>query len=248
MSTTDKKLPQATAELAQEYDELKKKMNSIDSSWSSDAADAVYNRLNELSNNYDWFNVEFTDPATGKKGLKTVAGEVIVPALYDGFNELQSYIQTPHFPAVAIMNGKCGIVKADGSGQQLCEFKFDCIYSHPGCTLFLARWDGEKKRFGIIAADGEVICPNILTAVDIPVNCIMTIESDGKCGVVDIDTYQCVLPVYDKLEMDAEDFITFVKGDQKGYITNKGEFITIEQYENDENYFDATVLATRLPI
>lgn len=247
METKNNQLPKATAEIVKEYDELKQKMDGLDPSWSDDEVNAVSNRLYELKENYDWFNIEFTDPATGKMGLKTVAGEVIVPPLYDGFVELQSYVFTPHYPAIAIMDGKCGIVKGDGSGQQLCEFKFDHIQSHPGCSLFIARWGEEKKRFGIIAANGEVICPNILTNVDIPVNSIMTIESDGKHGVVDIDTYQCVLPEYDELEMDAEDYITFVKGSLRGYITEeKGEFVPVEQYETDENYIDVPVLATRL--
>lgn len=247
METKKNQLPKATAEIVKEYDELQQKMDGLDPSWSDDEVNAVSARLRELADNYDWFNIEFTDPDTGKMGMKTVAGEVIVPPLYDGFVELRSYVFSPHAPAIAIKEGKCGIVKGDGSGQQLCEFKFDYIRSHPGCSLFVARWGEEKKRFGIITAIGKIICPNILTSLDIPVNGIMTIESDGKCGVIDIETYQCVLPEYDELEMDAEDYITFVKGDQKGYITEeKGEYVPVEQYENDENYFDVSVLATRL--
>ena len=47
----------------------------------------------------------------------------------------------------------------------------------------------------------------------------MTINSENKCGVIDVDSYQCVLPEYDDLEMDAE---------------------------ADEDYIDVPVLATRL--
>lgn len=62
------------------------------------------------------------------------------------------------------------------------------------------------------------------------------------------DTYQCVLPEYDDLEIDAEADIVFVKGDKRGYVTeDKGEFVTVEQYETDENFIDVPVLATRLP-
>lgn len=247
MKKEKKNLPKATPEIVKEYDELQQKLKGLDPSWSDKEANAVSDRIYELEQQYDWFNVEFTDPVTGKKGLKTVAGELIAPAQYDGFNELQSYVYSPHAPVIAIKDGKCGIVKGDGSGQQLSDFKFDSILSHPFCTLYVARWDGEK-RFGVIAANGEIICPNILTGVSEAVNGIMSIESGDKCGVIDIETYQCVLPEYDDLEMDAEADIIFVKGDKRGYITEeKGEFVTVEQYETDENYIDVPVLATRLP-
>ena len=248
MKEEKKNLPKATPEIVKEYDKLQQKLKGLDPSWSDKEANAVTDRICELETNYDWFNVEFTDPATGKKGLKTVSGEVIAPALYDGFNEFHSYTFAPHSPVIAIKDGKCGIVKGDGSGLQLCDFKFDFIQSLPFCTLFVARWDGEKERFGIIAGNGEIICPNILTGVSEAVNGIMSIESGDKCGVIDIDTYQCVLPEYDDLEMDAEADIVFVKGDKRGYVTeDKGEFVTVEQYETDENFIDVPVFATRLP-
>lgn len=244
MKNVKKNLPKATAEIAREYDELQQKLNAPEY---SEKISELSERLCELENSYDWFNVEFTDPATGKKGLKTVSGEVIAPALYDGFNEYRSYTCSPHAPVIAIKDGKCGIVKGDGSGQQLCDFKFDSIRSHPGCTLYLACWDGEKERCGIIAADGRIVCPNILTGISVPFNGIMSIESGDKCGVIDIDTYQCVLPEYDDLEMDDEADIVFIKGGQRGYVTeDKGEFITEDQYENDDNYIDVPVFSTRI--
>ena len=248
MQKVEKKLPKATAVIVREYDELQQKLNGLDPSWSDEEVNAASKRLTELEEEYDWFNVEFTDSATGKKGLKTVAGEVVVPALYDDFFEFQNYTFAPHAPAIAVKDGKCGIVKGDGSGQQLCDFKFDTIRSIIFTTLFMARWGGEKERFGIIAANGEVICPNVLTAYGEAANGIMQIESGDKCGVIDIDTYQCVLPEYDDLEMDAEADIVFIKGDKRGYVTEeKGEFVTVEQYETDENFIDVPVFATRLP-
>ena len=249
MKEEQKNLPKATPEIVKEYDELQQKLKGLDPSWTDKEANAVSDRIYELEQHYDWFNVEFTDPVTGKKGLKTVAGELIAPAQYDGFNELQSYVYSPHAPVIAIKDGKCGIIKGDGSGKQLCEFKYDDIRTYTFTTLFLARWDGVKESFGIIAANGEIICPNILTSYDAqPCNGIAQLFSGDKYGVIDLDTYQCVLPEYDDLEMDAEADIIFVKGDKRGYITEeKGEFVTVEQYETDENYIDVPVLATRLP-
>ena len=249
MKEEKKNLPKATTEIVKEYDELQQKLKGLDPSWSDKEANAVTDRIYELETNYDWFNVEFTDPVTGKKGLKTVAGELIAPAQYDGFNELQSYVYSPHATVIAIKEGNCGIIKGDGSGQQLCDFKFDDIRTYTFTSLFLARWDGVKERFGIIAANGEIICPNILTSYDAhPCNGIAQLFSGDKYGVIDLCTYQCVLPEDDDLEMDAEADIVFIKGDKRGYITEeKGEFVTVEQYETDENFIDVPVLATRLP-
>ena len=109
MQKVEKNLPKATAEIVREYDELQQKLNGLDPSWSDEEVNVASERLCELENSYDWFNVEFTDPATGKKGLKTVSGEVIAPALYDGFNEFHSYVFAPHAPVIAMKDGKCGM-------------------------------------------------------------------------------------------------------------------------------------------
>lgn len=103
MQKVEKNLPKATVEIVKEYDELQQKLNGLDPSWSDEEVNAASERLCELENSYDWFNVEFTDPASGKKGLKTVSGEVIAPALYDGFNEYQSYTFAPHAPVYPLL-------------------------------------------------------------------------------------------------------------------------------------------------
>ena len=103
------------------------------------------------------------------------------------------------------------------------------------------------KHFGVIAVNGDVVCPNILIAYDDVLNGILPIGSDGKYGVIDIDTYQCVFPEYDDLDMDVDSNVVFYKDGQKGYVTEEGEFITVEQYENDEKYIDGSLVCTRLP-
>ena len=246
MKKEQKNLPKATPEIVKEYDELQQTLKGLGPSWSDKEANAVWNRINELKQQYDWFNVEFTDPATGKKGLKTVADEVIAPALYDGFNEYHSYVFTPHAPVIAIKDGKCGIVKGDGSGQQLCEFKFDAIRSVIFSSLYRAYWGGVEDCFGIIAANGDIICPNILTCIDDPFNTLLPIGTDDKTGCIDLYDNQCVFPEYDDVELNDNGPIVFIKDGQRGYVTDKGEFITLDQYENDENYIDVPIISTRL--
>jgi hypothetical protein len=246
MNEETKTLPKPTAEVVVEFDKLSQVLNSMDETISSEELGAASDRMNQLKKEYDWFNIEFTDPTTGKKGLKTVDGEVIAPALFDGFAEYHSYAFWPHEPVVAIREGKCGIIKGDGSGQQLCDFKFDSISTILFCSLFIARWDGVKDRFCIIAPNGDIVCPNILTSYGDPVNGIMNICSDDKYGVIDVDSYQCALPEYDDLEMDADADIVFVKDGQRGYVLEETcEFVPVEKYDTDENYIDVPVFHTR---
>ena len=57
-----KELPKATSEVVKEYDELQRKLNGLDPSWPEEEVNEVIGRISELEQNYDWSNVEFTDP------------------------------------------------------------------------------------------------------------------------------------------------------------------------------------------
>lgn len=240
-SADNKNRPKATKEVVKEYDEIIKVSKTLNFD-DDDQISILQERINELEETYDWFNFTFTDPSTGKMGMKDVSGKLVVPAYYDDFAEFRSYMHSPHSPVIAIKDGKFGIVKGDGSGQELSEFKYDWIESVRFSSLYWARWDGVEGRYGIIAANGTVICPNILTSYYEPFNDILVIENDKKKGVIDLDTYQCVLPEYDDLDMEPDELIVFRKDGKEWYITDEGERITKDQYENDENYGDAYCL------
>ena len=243
-SAYNKNRPKATIEVVKEYDEIIKVLNTLNFDDDYDQISILENRINELEETYDWFNIVFTDPSTGKKGMKDVSGKLIVSANYDDIVESRSYMHSPYAPVIAIKDGKFGIVKGDGSEQVLCTFKFDWIETVRFTSLYFARWDGVKDRYGMIAANGNVICPNILTSYQEPFNDILIIESEKKLGVIDLDTYQCVLPEYDDLDAAPDELIVFHKDGKEWYITDEGERITKEQYENDESYADAYCLNT----
>ena len=167
----------------------------------------------------------------GKVGLKDATDRVVLFAVYDGivFTDTDT-------PICVCKDGKWGIVKGDGSGEVLCEFKFDYIENIFPYSLYLAKWGGEKDHFGVIDLKGDIICPNILASYsDWKVNAIIAIKADGKWGVIDGNTHLCVLPEYDDIESSPDDFIVFRKDGVEGYITDQGEFVTKQQYEEDEN-------------
>ena len=73
--TTNNPLPRATAEMAQRYNEMLK----IDlTELNSDQLAALNEEYADMEENYDWYNYEFTDPTTGKVGVKDVAGNILV--------------------------------------------------------------------------------------------------------------------------------------------------------------------------
>lgn len=117
----------------------------------------------------------------------------------------------------------------------------------PFTTLYWACWNGKKEHFGVITVNGDIICPNILTSYSEIMNGIVAIQRDGKHGVIDVTTYQCVLPEYDEVEVDTEGPVIFYKDGQKGYVTvENGEFVKVKQYENDEKYDNFTPISTFL--
>ena len=236
--------PIATREVIKEYDEIVKVLKTLSFENDYSQISVLEERIKELEEKYNWFNIIFTDPSTGKKGMKDVSGKLIVSAKYDGFAEAFSYMHSPNSPVIAIKEGLFGIVKGDGTDEVLCPFKFDWIESILYTQLYLARWDSKNDCYGIITAKGKVICPNVLTKYYVPFNGILIIESNKKLGVIDLDTYQCVLPEYDALDADPDELIVFHKDGKEWYITDEGERITKEQYENDENYSDVYCLNT----
>ena len=74
---------------------------------------------------YDWYDNIFEEG--GKYGTKDVTGKVILPAQYDGIGELCHQIYFPKLPRVAVLDGKRGLVKPDGSGEALTHFEYDTI-------------------------------------------------------------------------------------------------------------------------
>ena len=118
-----KPLPKATLEIAREYEELTRLFRNDPNINEREDIDELNSRFSRLLFGYDWLNYEFLDPVTGKKGMKDITGTEIIPPRYDGFLEFNSYLQSPHAPVRAFVDGKYGLVAADGSGKVLLQFK-----------------------------------------------------------------------------------------------------------------------------
>ncbi len=97
MAQEEKKRPKATAELAKEYDALRKKMKECRKAGNK-VPDELYKRMYEMWDQYDWLNIVFTDPETGKMGVKDVAGRILIPARYDDIQCVTSIFCSFFFP------------------------------------------------------------------------------------------------------------------------------------------------------
>ena len=239
------KFPKPSLETLRTFDELRTQLDDAFQSDDTQAADKLMGQLNDLIGAYDWDNEIFDDPVTGKKGVKNPAGEVIVPARYDAFTFVGDHNIFRLSHIAAKKDGKYGVVSVDGTGTELCEFRFDYLQWYPYTGMYVARWDGISDKFGFVNHEGKVFIPNVLTTLYEPWNDLMVLESDGKYGAFDTSTFFFVLPEYDQIDADPEELVVFHKDGKEGYIIEEtGEFITREQYENDDRYIDTYVYNT----
>jgi hypothetical protein len=126
MEITNKNLPRPTAEVTSEYERVENELRGLDPSWSDEEANAYIGKEFELQTSYDWSNVEFTDPVTGKKGLKDVKGSIVIPALYDGFPRPGFYTYFEE-PIIAQCGGKYGFMSHTDSGEIMFDFVYDSV-------------------------------------------------------------------------------------------------------------------------
>jgi len=97
-------------------------------------------------------------------------------------------------------------------------------------TAFRAFYkEGDKDHFGIVTPNGTVLVGNILTKVYEPFGSCMVIERDGKQGVIDLNTFQVVMPEYDEVEALPDEYVTFTLNGVQGRVDENGKFYTLEE-------------------
>lgn len=186
-----KSKPKATVETLKEYLKLKELVNQ------QKIEPGV---LKELSEQYDWKDEVFEK--NGKKGVRSITGEVLVPALYDDYREIYSQLiriengVNPHY--IASQRGKFGLVAADGTGTSITDFCCDGICYFEDYDKFLFFNPG---GYGVMSASGEIIVP---CQMDEIIWCPMgslAFCKDGKWGQY-TDQYGYMEPHLDELYVD----------------------------------------------
>lgn len=240
MTNVENKLPRPSVEILNKFDELNEMLT--DNTLTEEQHNEVIEGLNDIIKSYDLDNYLFEDPDTGKKGVKNPAGQVMVPACYDAFSFIGDHNCFTMSHMSAEKDGKWGVVSCDGTNTVLCDFQFDYLQWYPYVGLYLARWDGVADKFGFVTKDGKKVIPNVFDKYYEPCNAFMLLEGDGKFGGLDVCNYNYILPEYDDVDMEPDEEVVFTKDGVKGYVIEEtGEFITKDQYENDDNYIDTYV-------
>lgn len=148
-----KKLPRPTEEVIKEYDEINSELAGLDPSWDEDEANAAIHKWLILEDSYDWSHVEFTDPLTGKKGLKSVMDEPVVPALYDSFPSPGTRLD-PWEPIIAVLDGKYGVLDGRGGGEVIAPFEYDDIFFDNSKGGYVGRKGNREEPVNFIDNDG----------------------------------------------------------------------------------------------
>jgi hypothetical protein len=194
----------------------------------NNASTKNYEELFALIDGYDWRDEIFEEG--GKHGTKNVKGEVVVPAIYDGFYTIENFFQ-PSLPVVAIKDGLCGLVKRDGEGTPMSEFAHSYMGRIFDTPVYTAVKPGDDNHFAL-SVMGEVITPYEIEKHYQPSDGCVILEANGKYGILALDQgYVYISPEYDEIHDQGygEDFL-FIKDGVEGYVTLNGEFVSKERY------------------
>jgi hypothetical protein len=247
MNNEDMNLPRPSVEELNEFDRLDDMLKNHQ--LEGKAHDDTIEQINKLIASYNWSNYEFTDPATGKKGVKNAAGQILVPAEFEGFTFLGDHNIFNLSHLAAKKDGKFGVVAADGTGKVICDFRFDVLIWDAYSGFYHGCWDGVKGKFGYVTSDGTVFIPNVISQCYEPWNDFVLLEADGKFGALDVRTYCFVLPEYDKIDWEPDTDVIFHKDGVEGYVIEEtGEFVPKDKYEEDEQYDTAYIYNTNINI
>ena len=227
MNDNNKK-PKATAELADKLDFLEAEIKR------ADRDDKNYLNLlqerEDLMHGYDWFDEVFEE--NGKKGLRNVRGEVVVPAIYDDFCMPRPYY-LPSLLVGAKKGDKVALVERDGKGTPKSDFEFHYVEPIP-FTLFDIAFKSEDLHHFAISVLGKVFTPYELIDYYMPCDDHIILKGDNdKYGIVGLSSLIYISPQYDDIiDNGIGDDFTFIKDGVKGRVTMDKRFISDEDYDN----------------
>jgi len=201
--------------------------NESNEKWSHDQ-EMVYL---EFMNSIDWSAEIFT--VDDKHGLKTALGEVILPPIFEDIHVYKFIEYNKDKLVTAAINGKYGVVEADGVGTWVIEPKFDYIGIPNSLTHVYI-----NNKWGVIKVpSGEYLIPPVCDSISrdngfLFVNDIAIYEKDGKTGVITSNGH-FTDPQFDEVEWWDDGAVKVKLKGEWGYIDENDQFTTDE----DESYY-----------
>lgn len=159
----------------------------------------------------------------GKAGLRGFDYVDGIPCLFDEILITFDGKERMENPIPVRKNGKCGLVRPDGTATPVTPFKYDLLFREPQTNYvkYIAVMDG---KFGIVDITGKEVIPCFLDDIFVrqDPDGFLPILKDGKWGILpEHNAY--ILPKFDELDIQSEDYLRARIGATWGWVTEEGE-------------------------
>ena len=186
--------PRATAVQADRLDFLKDEIERVGRE--ADNFLSLMQEQHELMFGYDWYDEVFEEK--GKKGLRNVRGEVVVPAIYDSFCMPRPYY-LPMLLVGAKKGDKVALVERDGKGTPRTDFEFHYVEPIPFTPFNIAFKSEDLNHFALIIL-GKVFTPYELVDYYLPCDDHIILKGDNdKYGIIGMGSLIYIAPEYDDI-------------------------------------------------
>lgn len=224
--------PQCTPELYAMMRDLMSKSDKMN--------DEELQQMSDIQEKYSWFTTVFVG-ADGKKGLRHADGRVLIPAIYDeiGYTYDCLFMTLPVLPAVK--NGKCGLVKCDGTGASITDFCYDSIGLVPFNSQVFYYRKGGSLAFGLLQMTGKELYPCIIDECYEPMQTCMIFRCGDYYGLYDL-VDRVVMPMFDNIEwVDENEPLKFTLNGILGYLDRDFKFVPkseVDAIEDEDERYD----------
>lgn len=174
-----------------------------------------------------------------KYGIKDINGEIIIPAAFDNYLLLSSHTLQKGDRVVTELNGKYGVLEADGTGKNwLLEPEYDYI-GYPNSITYVVKkgeisiYSFTEKKFIEEGIDSLSVIKEGFPFV----NDICIYKKNDKYGVLRIDGKNTGA-IFDFFEDKGWEGLVKVKfNNEWGFINENGNFTT-DETEAAFNYYE----------
>ena len=176
--------------------------------------------------------------SNGRAGLKGFDGNETVPCLFDEILITFDGMERMESPIPVRKDGKCGLVRPDGTGTPVTPFKYDLLFREPYSYFvkYIAVLDG---KFGVVNIKGEEIVPCILDDIfeRQDTDGFLPVLKDGKWGIcTDSETF--IPPKFDQLDICSEDCLKARIGSRWGWVTENGDLTEDQRQAAIGSWYD----------
>ncbi len=227
-SHTEISKPKANIDSFKFYMSLKEKFDLA----KPESQDTFFDLMQNYHDQFDWTDITFEE--NGKKGLKDIKGDIVVPAKYDEFYYTSDLIKSPLKTVVAMKNEKFGLVERY-SGKELTDIKYDLLFPDETLRFFFYREKGGRS-YGLLNNVGEEVIPCYIDKYyDNLLASGFYFQSGEKFGYYSVDNDLLVEPKYDDIIFeDLDEPLIFRINGVEGCISNDGKFYTMEDLKKME--------------